>query len=381
VREDAIVVGAGFAGLGSAAMLKRRGLHPVVFERSNGVGESWRNRYDSLRLNTLRWMSTLSGYRIPRSYGRWPSRDQLVKYLEDYAREMDLRVEFGVTAERVERSADEWTLQTSAGEVSAPVLVIAAGYDHEPKLPDVPGTQTFTGELIHAAAYREPSPYRGKDVLMVSAGNTGSEIAFELVENGAARVRCAVRTPPNPWKREWPFTTPTHINARLLDHAPLKLIDTLARQTQRLMFGDLTEHGLPPSPVGIATNVQVRKVAPLMDDGFIDAVKEGRIEIVSAVDSFDGADVVLADGSRLQPDAVIAATGYSRGLEPMVGHLDVLDNEGIPRYIGAPGNPETPGLYFNGYRTMMSSQLGPMRIDARRIAREVARRRSAATTG
>jgi putative flavoprotein involved in K+ transport len=373
-NDEAIVIGAGFAGLGTAAMLERRGLRTLVLERADAVGESWRNRYDSLRLNTLRWMSTLPSYRLPRRYGRWPTRDQLIEYLEDYARTLELRIRFGTTVERVDRADGHWALATADGQLEAPIVVVAAGYDHDPKLPDWPGADAFAGELIHAAAYRGPEPFRGKDVLVVSAGNTGSEIAFELVSNGAARVRSAVRTPPNPWRREW-LGAPTHITARAMDRAPLRLVDTLARQTQRLMFGDLTKYGLPPSPVGIATNVQVRKVSPMMDDGFVGAVKEGRIAIVAAVESFDGTDVVLADGSKLQPEVVIAATGYERGLEPLVGHLGVLDADGEPRFNGAPGNPETPGLYFNGYRTRISSQLGLMRTQARRIAREVARSR------
>jgi putative flavoprotein involved in K+ transport len=274
--------------------------------------------------------------------------------------------------ERIDRADGGWAVTVPGKRFEAPIVVVAAGYDHDPKLPDWPGAAGFAGELLHAAAYRRPDPFQGKDALVVSAGNTGSEIAFELISNGAASVTCAVRTPPNPWRREW-LGAPTHISARALDHAPLRMVDTLSRQTQRLMFGNLTSYGLPPSPVGIATNVQVRKVSPMIDEGFIDAVKEGRIGIVAALESFDGTDAILADGSKLQPDVVIAATGYERGLEPLVGHLDVLDEAGEPVYNGAPGNPSTPGLYFNGYRTLMSSQLGLMRIQARRIAREAAR--------
>ena len=152
------MIGAGFAGLGTASALKRRGVEAVVLERSGAVGNSWRNRYDSLRLNTLRWMSTLRGYRMPRRYGRWPTRDQIVEYLEDFAREEDLRIEFGTEAERVARSNGHWTVETSAGAIDTDAVVVGIGYDVEPKLPDWPGLEGFTGELIHASTYHNPAP-------------------------------------------------------------------------------------------------------------------------------------------------------------------------------------------------------------------------------
>jgi putative flavoprotein involved in K+ transport len=87
-----------------------------------------------------------------------------------------------------------------------------------------------------------------------------------------------------------------------------------------------------------------RHQAPLFEDGFVDSVKAGRIEIAAAVDGFDGDDVLLADGSRVQPDIVIAATGYRRGLEPLVGHLGVLDDNGTPLVTGGRQHPSASGL-------------------------------------
>jgi hypothetical protein len=91
--------------------------------------------------------------------------------------------------------------------------------------------------------------------------------------------------------------------------------------------------------------------------GFVDSVKRGRIEVVAGVEAFSDSDVVLSDGSRIQPEAVIAATGYRRALEPLVGHLGVLREDGNPEYIGERTDPRTPGLYFVGYATPLSGQL------------------------
>ena len=198
-----MVIGAGFAGLGTAAMLQRQGVDTRVLERSPKVGNSWRNRYESLRLNTLRSMSTLRGYRMPRRYGRWPTRDQLVEYLEDYVREEGIEVEFETEARRINPRNGGWSVETSAGEIKADAVVIGVGFDLAPKLPPWPGIDGFEGELIHASEYRNPDPFRGKEVLVVAPGNTGSEIAVELVRNGATNVRAAMRSVPNVFRREW----------------------------------------------------------------------------------------------------------------------------------------------------------------------------------
>lgn len=371
-RYAAVVIGAGFAGLGTASALRRRGVEAVVLDRSDAVGNSWRNRYESLRLNTLRWMSTLHGYRMPRHYGRWPTRDQIVEYLEDFAREEDLLIEFGAEVKRIARANGGWTLETSAGDVGADAVVVGIGYDVEPKLPDWPGLDGFRGELIHASAYRNPKPYEGKDVLVVAPGNTGSEIAAELTRNGAGRVRAAMRSIPYVTKREW-LGIPTPLIAYTIDPAPTWLADRSSALFQRVMLGNLRKFGFGPATYGLATTVRDRHVAPVIDAGFIDSLKAGEIELVAAVAGFDGSDVILADGDRIQPESVIAATGYHRGLEPLVGHLGVLDERGEPTHRGPHSHPQAPGLFFVGYDVWLRGQLPKTSRDARRVAKAISR--------
>ena len=210
-------------------MLKRRGFDPLVLERSGRVASSWRSRYDSLRLNTPRITSTLAGYRMPRRYGRWPVRDDVVEYLEEYARRHELRIQFETEFRRVERvDGANWLLDTSSGEIATHFGVLATGHDAEPMLPNWPGLEGFTGELIHSAAYRNPEPFRGKDVLVVSARNTGSEIAYELATAGGCRVWTSMRTPPSVFPREWPPGSPLNYTTVLLDPLPNALLDQSA---------------------------------------------------------------------------------------------------------------------------------------------------------
>jgi putative flavoprotein involved in K+ transport len=367
---DAIVCGAGPAGLASAAMLEAAGVRCLVLERTDGVGASWRARYDGLRLNTLGWMSTLPGYHVGRRPRRFPSRDEWVGYLERFANHHRLRIEVRTEAQRVDRDDGHWRVETSKGTLTSRLVIVASGYDRTPAIPDWPGRESFTGELIHSSEYHDAVPFRGRDVLVVGPNVTGSELAFFLSRNGAARVRVAVRTPPN-IQRRCRFGVPLNPAAVAMERLPAAIGDRAAALIQRLTFGNLAKYGLPRSPVGLVSTNRKRHQGPVIDDGFVDAIKAGRIEVVAAVEDFDGPDVVLADGERIQPDAVIAATGYTRGLETIVGHLGILDERGVPKLLGPEAHPETPGLHFVGYRTPLYGQLRGIRIDARRLARAV----------
>lgn len=372
----AVVCGAGAAGLASAACLKNAGVEVTVLERGEGVGDSWRRRYDALRLITLGTMSGLPGYRCSkRRYGEFPTRDDWVRYLEDYARHHELDIEFGVEVERVERANGGWRVRTSAGDREAPYVVMATGFDRAPYTPDWPGRESFAGELIHAYNYRDPEPYRGRDVLVVGAAATGAEISALLAEGGARRVRVAMRTPPNLIRRRW-LGGPTNPSAVLLDHLPDRIADGMGRIGQRMMYGNLKKHGVPYAPLGIKSSIAQRLLGGAIGEAFVPALKDGRIELVAAVEGFDGRDVLLADGSRIQPEAVICATGYRRGLDDLVGHLHVLDERGLPRGYPTIEVPDAPGLFFVGYFSKVSGQLRQMRFEARRVARTVRRRRA-----
>ena len=144
-----------------------------------------------------------------------------------------------------------------------------------------------------------------------------------------------------------------------------------------MIYGNLAKHGIPRAPLGVQTATRKRHVSSLIDAGFVEALKGGKLELVAAVESFDGAEVLLADGSRLRPQVVIAATGYNRNLPGLVGHLGILDEYGTPalngQHLRARQHPSAPGLFFNGYYASSAGQLRFMRIDGRRIARSIAR--------
>src|SRR3954469_5666078 len=161
---EVIVIGAGPAGLATAGALRHYGIGAGVLERET-IGASWRRHYDRLHLHTVRWLSHLPGYKMPARYGKWVARDDVVEYLEDYAEVHNLDVRTGVEVEGIEREGDGWRVRTTDGDLSAPRVVIATGYNKHQKLPDWPGLDSFTGELTHSGKYRNPDPYVGKTVL------------------------------------------------------------------------------------------------------------------------------------------------------------------------------------------------------------------------
>jgi putative flavoprotein involved in K+ transport len=372
-HELVVVAGAGAAGLAVAGALKRRGIDPLVLEREREIGLPWERRYESLRLNTPRGLSYLPGYRMPRRYGRWPTRTNMVEYLREYRRRLGLRVELGTELRRVDRDDAGWVADTSAGEIRARCIVVGTGHDATPVIPTWPGREGFEGELIHSSAYLEPSAFRARDVLVVSAANSGSEIAFELSRGGAARVRVSSRTPPPIAPREY-LGFPLMYSALPLNPLPDRVGDIATRALQRVIYGDLSARGLPPSPYGIQTQSRRRHQSVLVDAGFVRALRAGEVEIVAAVEALEGREVLLCDGARLTPDVVIAATGFETNLTDMVGHLGVVDQRGYPAVEQGSDHLSAQGLFFSGYWASMIGQLLHMRRDARTIARRIAKR-------
>src|SRR3954453_9404921 len=325
--SQTVVIGAGAAGLATAAQLRKRGVPVLVLERSGAVASSWRGRYDRLRLNSSRPFSKLPRTRYPKGTGIFPSRDEVVEYLDNYARDHQLDIRLLTHVERIDQDGDAWVVRTNTGDVPASDVVVAAGYTHTFVVPKWPGRDTFEGRLLPPAEYQNAESFRDQDVLVVGSGSSGMEIAHDLAEGGATRVRVAVRTPPNIVIREplGPFF------ARLVVKLPAAGGDRIMNFVRRRQVGDLSEFGLPVPEEGVVSRLRRLGVAPaIIDREVIDAIRQRRIEIVAAVETIDGALVELADGNRISPDAIVSATGYRTGLEPIVGHLGVLDDAGRP---------------------------------------------------
>ena len=357
-----VVVGAGPAGLAAAAMLRRAGADVVVLERGERLGTSWRGHYRSLRLHTVRSLSGLPGAALPRSYGRWVAGSDFLDYLERYAERERVEVRAGTDVRRVDTGAAGLVVATGGEPIAAAAVVIATGYNREPIVPG-----WADGRVVHSSAYRDAEPYRAKAVLVVGAGNSGSDIALDLARGGAAQVWLATRSAPGLVPRQ-ALGLPAQVAAIPLARIPRRAADAIAGLERRLFLGDLTAQGLTADGDGVFTRHARRSALPILDHGFARAVRAGTIPVVPAVEAIDGDDVVLGGGRRLWPDAIVAATGYRPALATLVGHLGVLGPDGIPLFQGGATHPALPGLHFTGFRNPITGALRELRFEAKAIA-------------
>jgi cation diffusion facilitator CzcD-associated flavoprotein CzcO len=373
-----VVVGGGPGGISAALALKDVGVRPLVLERGSSVAPSWRGRYDRLRLNTSRWLSHLPDRRFAKGTPLFPSRDDLITHVEHHAREAGFEIQLDTRVERIDTHDGGWRAETDREPIESAQMVIATGYEGEPVIPEWPGRTKFTGRLLHSAEYRNPEPFVGERVLVVGSGCSGMEIAYDLASAGAAKVWLSARTPPNILLRKGPGGLPGDVIATTLLHTPVRFADAFANFGRKMDVGDLSEYGLPIPDEGVFARFHRLGVVPaIVDPEVIDAIKDGQIEVVRGVESLDAGSVRLADGATVEPTVVIAATGYRRGLEPLVGHLGVLDERGLPRAQAA--QAAAPGLRFIGY-TSRPGALGYMSKQAKQAAKAIVRELADAET-
>jgi len=367
---DAVVIGAGPAGLAVARELDyRHGIKALVLDRAAAPAISWRTRYDNFRLNTTAHLSHLPVQRIPLTAGRWPTREDMVRYFDRYVQRQHIRLMLGCEVHRVNRAAGAWHLHTSSGEIRTPAIVLATGNYSAPTIPAWPGLGRFDGEVVHSGEFTNAWPYRGRDVLVVGAGNSAADIAVQLVNGGARRVWLAVRTPPHLVRRAI-GPLPSDIFLELFSRVPARVVDPVISVMTRLMWGDLTAYGFARPSLGLKATVETRGRIPTLADELVDAVRRGRVEVVGAVKAFGSGGVILGDGTTVAPQAIIAATGFGTDLERLVGHLGVLDEHGHPH--GGFASHVGDGLFAIGYGIPPNGPLRAIRLNATPLAGEVA---------
>ncbi len=370
VGPDAVVIGAGPAGLAVARQLDHRhGIKALVVDRAAAPAMSWRTRYDNFRLNTTGFLSHLPGQRIPWTAGRWPTKEDMVRYFDSYVARQHIAIMLGCAVHRIDRVGALWRLATSSGEIRTPAIVLATGNYSAPAIPAWPGLGRFDGEIVHSGDFTNAWPYRGRDVLVVGAGNSAADIAVQLASDGARRIWLAVRTPPHLVRRAiGPF--PSDIFLELFSRVPARVVDPVIARMNRLMWGDLSAYGFDRPTLGLKATVETRGRIPTLADELVDMVRIGRVEVVGAVEALESDGVILADGASVAPQVIIAATGFGTDLDGLVGHLGVLDEHGNPR--GGFASHVGDGMFAIGYGIPPNGPLRAIRMGATPLAREIA---------
>jgi putative flavoprotein involved in K+ transport len=354
-RYDVIVIGGGQAGLSVGHYLARQGLRFVILDAHPRIGDSWRTRWDSLRLFTPARLDGLPGMRFPADPDRFPTKDEMGDYLEAYAARFRLPVRPGVKVDRLSRHPEHGRYLVQAGPLifEAPQVVVAMASYQRPRVP------AYAGELhpdvvqLHSSAYRSPAQLGAGDVLIAGAGNSGAEIALELARQGDARkVFVSGRG-----TGEVPFTITSFWGRRLL--APLLL---------RIVFHRVMT---VRTPMGRKLRRKVlSQGGPLIRTKSPQLAAAG-VERVPRVASIRDGLPVLEDGRVLPVGNVIWCTGFHPGFSWI--DLPVFDDDGQPRHDGGVAT-DVRGLYFVGLNflyAMSSTMIHGVGRDAARIARAV----------
>jgi cation diffusion facilitator CzcD-associated flavoprotein CzcO len=352
---EVLVIGAGPAGIASAYFLQRAGIPYLVVDRAPVIASTWASVYPSLRLNTSRFYSHLPGQRFPWWFGIFPTGRQYHRYLECFVHEHRLNICLGVTVYR------------------------ATGRFGRPYQPPIPGQETFTGELLHACAYRGPEPFRGRRVMVVGNGPSGVDIATDLGAYAARPVLLGQRTGVV-LRPRYPWGLPKHAWMMIAERLPAPLGRALLARIDRLKFEHLDRLGIKVP----RTEAESSAAGATRGAELIQAVRGGRVRCVDAPARFDGPDVILTSGARVRVDVVILATGYQPAL---FSFLDLgqgpTNRDGWPLRVDEPPDDVTagrrevlgwPGLYLVGTYYLGKGALYNCNVEAAAAVAEIQER-------
>ena len=348
-----IVIGGGQAGLSVGYYLARQGQPFVILDASQRVGDVWRQRWDSLRLFTPAMFDSLVGMKFPAPPFRFPTKDEMADYLEAYARHFRLPIRSGVRVDRLMRVGNRYLIDAGPHRFEAEHVVVAMSSYQVPRVP------AFAKELrsdilqMHSIDYRSPSQLKPGGVLLVGAGNSGAEIAVDVVRQH-----------------------PTWVSGRDTGHVPFR-IDGLAarlfllRFVFRVVFHRLLTVG---TPIGRRIRRGVfSQGAPLIRVKPQHLAKAGVQRVPKMARVVDGLPV-LEDGRVLDVANVIWCTGFGNGLSWI--DLPIFEADGEPRHQSGVATGE-PGLYFVGLHflhSFSSTMIHGVARDAKRIADAIERR-------
>jgi putative flavoprotein involved in K+ transport len=345
------VIGAGQAGLAMGYFLAQQGRRFVILESADSVGSAWRDRWDSLVLFTSRRYDSLPGLTFPGDPDGYPSRAEVIAYLEQYAASFDLPIEFDSRVQSLTKEEGRFVVESSDRRIEADQVVVATGPFQVPNLPAVSGQLAPEVFQVHSADYRRPSDVPDGQVVVVGGGNTGFQIAKELSASHAVQLAVGSRQTPLP--------------QRILG---------------RDLFWWLTKLGVLEKTVESRIGRRARDRDTLIGSSPRELRRLYGVGVKSRVVSASGRTLGFADGTELEVDAVIWATGY----RPDHSWLEAAAKDSEGRVRHRRGVTDVPGLYFLGLSwqyTRGSALLGWVKDDAAFIAAQIAAKAATASPG
>jgi putative flavoprotein involved in K+ transport len=317
---DVLIIGAGQAGLAAGYWLKERGLSVLLVDKGSRAGEVWRTRYDSLKLFTPRWYSSLPGLPLEGEAEGFATKDEIADYLAAYAEQLQLPVQYGEEVKQLSREAEGFRATTQNGNTyQAKQIIIATGPFQQPFLPQS-GAELAPGIMqLHSASYRNAGQLQDGPVLVVGGGNSGAQIAVELAERGDREVLISVGHP--------------------LHFMPL-VIGGRSIFTWFRRLGLLTA-----SKQSLLGRVLSKRKDPIFGKELKALIQSGRVVMKPRLTQVDTDHVWFEDGSHARAANVLWATGF-RSDYSWVDIPEALDAHGAPKQQR--GISPVEGLYYVG---------------------------------
>jgi len=306
-------------------------------------------------------MSTLPGHGYRPGTPLFPTREQFVEYLRDYAAYASLKVETGSDVRALHRADDEWIAELNGAEVRGAAVVMATGIMSKPMTPVIAGRDSFDGEIIHSVAYRRPDEFRGQRVLVVGVGNSGGEIAAELGHAGA-EVTILVRRGANVVPRSIAGVPIQYLSASMKG-LPTGVRRRFARGIRRLAE---LRNGPPVIPYPPWTAADA---IPVIGFHLVDAIRAGKVALkVGTIDRLERGGAVFSDRSSGEFDRIILATGFAPALDPL-GTLVRRDERGFALRSDNVTSADQPNLWFVGQRYDTTGAIANIKADAIAVGR------------
>src|SRR4029079_18826785 len=300
----------------SAACLQKRGIDYIIIEKTGSVAAPWRNHYQRLHLHTNKRISNLPYKKFSASVPRYPSRQQVIDYIEDYQKELRINPIFNTEAKSIKQSSGAWLTETDSVSFKSKYVIIATGAFTKPKPVRFKGMDTFPGKILHSYEYKTGSDFKEQKVLVVGFGNSACEIAIDLYEQGA-KPSMSVRSPVNVIPRDV-LGIPILELSLAMSSLPPKFADTINAPLLRLLVGDITRLGLKKLPYGPLEQIQKNASIPLLDIGTLRHIREGHISIHDDIDHIESKTVYFKNGKREEFDAIVAGIGYYRDYDQII---------------------------------------------------------------
>jgi indole-3-pyruvate monooxygenase len=363
-----LIIGASAAGLATAACVKRRGIDFIILEKYPAVATPWRNHYDRLHLHTSKKNSALPFKKFHWSLPKYPSRQQVVDYLEEYAKKLTIHPVFNTEALSVKKEDNNWVTETNNGTYRSKYVIIATGLNKQPYCPELEGMSSFTGKVLHSSQFKNGREFTGKNVLVVGFGNSACEQAICLYEHGAIPF-LSVRSPVNVLPRDI-FGFSVLELGKLTSVFPPRIADKINAPLVRMLVGDIRKLGLKKSVYGPMEQIEKQKRIPLLDIGTIKLIKQGHIKVYGDIMGIEDNIIHFENNKQQHFDAIILATGYRHNLESFLSPgTDRLED--LARPAGKQSCFGKDGLYFCGFYLSPTGMMREIGIEARKIAKDI----------